>query len=302
MRCSCPKCNANITPEIHDIPDEGGVTKCPDCGANFLLRKESFARRALHKGSDISCANCGSELGPSIYCPGCNTLYPDYLVAETFSASKRQLDKLLAGFKGLFPARKAVVAKYEPGVAAAEPKKGVKLPGQPLQIAIIIVAFIAAAVGGGIYYFKEKAETDFTDNYFKTLYGVKTSADYGLNVCNKVVAEWTAQGLSPKLAPNELLFLKRGKEDVDRDIKRIVKVPEKFKTSHADLLALNEIHLKINATASTPAGTADTFAASVAKLDEEFRKSAGKLKSSLPPRLATGLEERKTNYKELAKL
>ena len=98
MTCTCPKCNAEIELDPADIPAEGSFNKCSACNTNLEIRKESFAKRALYKSTEISCAECGSPPGTSIYCQNCHAIYPEILVIETSSAAKKQFGKILASF------------------------------------------------------------------------------------------------------------------------------------------------------------------------------------------------------------
>src|SRR5689334_11305119 len=88
MNCSCPKCSASIEVEIPLGTEEGTAGKCHECKAKFPVRRESFASRALWKPEEVSCAECGHRLGHSIFCPGCRTLFPDYIVFQPAKAGR----------------------------------------------------------------------------------------------------------------------------------------------------------------------------------------------------------------------
>src|SRR5512136_611053 len=94
MTCTCPKCKAEI--ELAEIPPESSSHKCSACNANLEIRKESFAKRALYKSSEISCAECGNPPGTSIYCQSCHAIYPEILVIEASCGAKKQLGKIIA--------------------------------------------------------------------------------------------------------------------------------------------------------------------------------------------------------------
>jgi hypothetical protein len=302
MNCSCPKCKNRVTPDVPVIPAEGCFTKCPECNTGFQVRTESFARRALHKGDDISCANCGSSLGPSIYCPGCHALYPDYLVTESSSAASRQLGRILAIFKkSIKLGSKAPKAPSHRDVSGPEPKRaGIKLPGKPLQLAVSLVIVIACIGGGGFFYYQNKVETETAENYVRALFGIKSIRDLSIKVSTKVVTDWKNQpATTPRLSAGELTSLTRARADIDILMKRLESTPEKFAPSKAALLKLNDTSIKLQNSATSPAGSPTTYGDNVKKWDDEFSRTAGEVKSTMLPRITETFNASKTKYKSL---
>jgi len=303
MTCFCPKCDAQIEFDPADIPAEGAFNKCSECSTNFVIRKESFARRALHKSDNISCAECGSHPGASIYCQACHAIYPDFLVVETSSAAKKQLGKILASLNVLKNLKIGGSAKPSYERQTASPikpgkAKGLSLPGQPAQIAAVIATIIIFAAAGGYYWYQNKLETQYSRNYVRALFVIKTSRDFEIRVSNRLAAAMKT-GAAAALTPDEQKSAAAGKTDVDMLIKRLGKVPKKFTASNDALIKLNESYAKLHSTVASPAGMSDTYLAAVKKTENDFIKVAGELKAGLPEKISTQLAESRKKYKQL---
>jgi len=304
MTCTCPKCNAEIELNPAEIPAEGSFHKCSACSTNLEIRKESFAKRALYKSNEISCAECGSPPGTSIYCQSCHAIYPELLVVETSSAAKKQLGKIVASFNLLKAIKlggpsKAHQDSYSHTPSPGKDKgKGVKLPGQPAQLAVILALLFVAAVAGGYIWYQNKIATEYSQQYVRVLLGMKTARDVDVAISNRVAASWKA-GASPTLTGAEQKSIALAKKDVDNLMQRIGKVPEKFTASNEALKKLYGSYDKLHAAAKTTAGTSETYASSVRASDEEFKKSAGELKAGLPEKISAILGESRKKYKPL---
>ena len=194
MTCSCPKCTAQNEFAPSDIPSDGLFNKCAECGTNFVIRKESFARRALHNSDEISCAECGSRPGASIYCQNCHAIYPDFLVIDTSSAAKKRLGKLLATLTALknlkiggtaTPSVESyTAAPVKPGKA-----KGLSLPGQPAQLFAILIVILLLSAGGGYYWHQDKQEAKYTASYIRALIVVKMGRDFDIKISSRLAAD-----------------------------------------------------------------------------------------------------------------
>lgn len=293
MNCFCPKCSASITPDIRELPAEGAFLKCPECSAGFSLQRETFARRALRKGAQVSCAECGSQLGPTIYCPGCHAIYPDYLVTETSSAARKKLAKLLRSLSGSGKKKTAHVwlGHEQRGGTATAATKGGRLPGKPLQLVLALILLIALAGGGGFYYYQDRAEQEYAEKYVRALSGIKTAATHNIQLSTKLINDWrtTQTPTPPSLTSQELKSLASGRSDLEAMLKRIEEPPEKFAPSREAIKKYHESYLKLNTLLTTPPSSLDSFADSAKKLEADFRKSGRELKAGLPPKIADRL-------------
>lgn len=308
MNCSCPKCKADITEELSFIPDEGVFLRCPSCNTNFNVRKESFATRAQHTGDDISCAECGSRLGPAIYCRECHALYPDFYVAETSSAAKKQMEKFFSRLAAINRLGKTGDkkqhhhAEYDaPAATAKKNGKGLRLPSNPVKFTASLAILLIILGCGGFYYYTQKIENDYMSKYVNALFVIKTSEDYNKKICEKTLADWQAKQLpaAPALVSSEQTFLSRGVKETELVMKDIPKPPEKFKASGDALVQLYEIYKKHQKLAAAPSGTPESFIAESRKLDDSFRKGATALKTTIPEKLTDKLNESKVKFKEL---
>lgn len=303
MTCSCPKCNAQSEFDPTDILSEGSFNKCTECGTNFVIRKESFARRALHKSDAISCAECGNTPGPSIYCQSCHAIYPDFLVIEASSAAKKQLGKILATLNVLKHLKIGGAAQpsfesYAP--AQSKPGKSVGLPG-PAQLFAVLVVVLLLAGGGGYYWHQDKLATKYTQRYVRALISIKMSRDLDVKVSDRLAAVMKTGG-SPALTADEKETSKLAKTDVDLVMKKIDNVPDKFTASNDSLKKLYDTYAQLHATVISPSGSADLYSGAVKKIDDDFRKTSRELKSGLPERISAQVAESGKKFKALQDL
>lgn len=306
MTCSCPKCTAQIEFDPTDIPSDGLASKCSECGASFAIRKESFARRALHKSDEISCAECGSSPGPSIYCQSCHAIYPDFLVMDTSSEAKRRLAKLLAKLQVLKHlkiggAAHPSVETYTAAPATAGKAKGISLPGQPAKLGIILAVILLLSLGGGYYWYQDKQLTKYTESYVRALLIIKKGRDSEIKISDRIVADMR-KGASTSLTAFEQKSVLSAKTDADNLMKKIDTVPKKFMASNDSLKKLYDTFSLLHTTVTSPAGSADVYSGAVKKVDDDFRKIARELKSGLPERISEQVAESSKRFKELQDL
>lgn len=306
MNCFCPKCSATITPDLRELPDDGAFLKCPECNTGFSLQRESFAKRALRKGAQISCAECGSPVGTTIHCHICHALYPDYYVTETSSAAKKKLDRLIAAMNR---PRHKVAQATQPHetrqMSAATPTvQGTKPRGKSLQFAITVIVLLALLGGGGFYYYQDKTEKEYAEKYVRTLFIIKTAADLNIRLSTKFVNDWQASRApnAPGLTAQELKSLKSAKSDVEIQMTRIDNAPQKLSPSRDAISAYHASYLKLHAlTVSSPASL-DSFASSAKRLEDNFRRAGKELKSGMPEKIAVTFKENLTKYTTLQEL
>jgi Acyl carrier protein phosphodiesterase len=307
MTCSCPKCNAQIEFDSAVIPPDGSFNKCSECGTNFVISKESFARRALHKNDEISCSECGSHPGSSIYCQSCHAIYPEFLTIETSSAAKRGFGKIIASLNLLKNLKIGGSAKpsYESyDTAPARPGKTksiIPTPSGPAQLAVVLIVLILLPLGGGYYWYQDRMATKYTENYVRALLGVKMARDFDIRVSDRLSADMKKGG-SSSLTAAEQKSAELAKGNVDLLMKKIDNVPAKFSASDDSLKKLYDTYSLLHTTVTSATGSADVYSGAVKKIDDDFRKSARDLKSGLPERISTQLGESSKKFKTLQEL
>ncbi len=306
MTCTCPKCKAEFEFDVTAIPAEGSFDKCSACNVNLVIRKESFAKRALYKSSEIACAECGSPPGISIYCENCHAIYPEILLIETSSATKKQLGKILASLNLLRNLKLTATAKshkegFSPTPASGKTKgKGVKL-GSPLQVALTLLLILGVVAAGGYFWYQDKVATEYSENYVKAIMGMKSARDFEIKTSNSLAGSWKAGGVAT-LAEKEVKLLASSRKDVDTLMKRIGKVPPQFTASNEAIIKLNNSFGKLHAAVTDTSGTSDIYAVTVRKNDDEFLSSAKALKAGLAGKLADIFNESARKYKTLQDL
>jgi hypothetical protein len=302
MKCLCPKCKTDIINESPEIPDEGIFLECPECKTTFNIKKESFTRRSLYKNSEISCSECSSEPGSTIYCQNCHAIYPDFLVTESSSAAKKQFGKIF----GLLKAFNRISVKKPNSIAASQAPqkqiaiKGIKLPGQ-LTLYLTLLILVLLIGGSGVYYYLDKIESAYVNDYIAALYVIKTAEDYNNKICEKISNDWktTPSAATISLTAAEKTFLSRGVKDTELVVKNLSNPSKKYLASYDALTKLLEIYKKHQALTAIPTGTPESFGTSARNLSDEFRKHATVLKAALPKKLAEKLSASKAKLKEL---
>jgi len=305
MTCSCPKCNDQIALDPIDIPIDGSFNKCSACGTNFVVQKESFARRALHKNAEISCAECGSQPGASIYCQNCHAIYPDFLIIDTSSATKRQLGRLsktLSSFNNLKlgGSAKSSIDSYNAPTSKPTTSTGLNLSGKTAQI-IIILVIISLIGGGGYYWYQDKLATKYTGNYLRAILGIKMARDLDLRISARIVNDMKT-GTTAALTVAEQKSAASAKSDVEILIKKLDKVPQKFMASHDSLNKLYAAYSELHTAVTVPSGSSEIYTGTVKNIDDDFRKSAQELKAGLPEKISSRLSESTKKFKALQDL
>jgi len=306
MTCSCPKCDEQITLDSSDIPSEGSFNKCSACSTSFVVNKGSFACRALHKGDTISCAECGSNPGASIYCQHCHVMYPDFLFIETSSPMKRKISKILSSLNALKNFKLGGTTKVYGNSYSGEPfsqgqAKAVNSTARPAQLLVVVAVIIALLAGGGYYWYQDKLAAKYTENYIKALLGVKMARDLDLKFSSRLSVDMKT-GASPILTAIEQKAAVSAKNDVDTLMKRIDNVPAKFTASQNSLTRLYDSYSKLHTAVTSPAGSSDQFSTSINNIDADFKNNARELKSGLPEKISTQLSITSKKFKALQDL
>lgn len=301
MTCFCPKCTAQIDFDASNIPAEGSFTKCSECGSNLVISKESFARRALYKSNEISCAECGSHPGSSIYCQNCHAIYPDFLVTSTSSTTKKQLGKILAilsKFNRISVNTPTTVKYTDGGVTSPAKAKGFNKPSHPAQLAAVITAITLILSGGGYFWYQEKTASTYTENYVRALFVIKSAKDVEMKIGARLAADMRT-GASSTLTASEQKSANAAKSDADLVMAQIGKIPSKFMANDDALKKLSASYSNLHTTITSPSGGADIYSAAVKKMDDDFKQNASTLKAGLPEKISAKLNESTKKYKSL---
>lgn len=304
MKCLCPKCSSNIELDLNEIPEDGSFNKCPQCSTGFLVKKVSFASRALHKGTELTCAECGENPGISVYCQNCHAIYPDFYVTESSSAAKKQFGRIFSIFnKGSkLSAKTASTSQYTDfGIKSQETKGGFNLPGQPAQVKAIFAIIVIAAVVGGFLWYRDRVETKYAEKYVRALYSIKSAADLDNKVATRISTDWKASmaANAPQPSKEEIIYMARASKDVETTVKNIGEAPKKFIPSHENIIKLHTTYTNLHAFMAKPSGSMDSYASTTKRLDDEFRENSKALKSGLPEKIVNTISTSKKKYKAL---
>jgi len=311
LSCSCPKCSAKIELPLASLVEDASPHSCPACKARFVLTRETFARRATRKASEINCALCGGELDHSQYCPSCKAIYPDYFAAEFPDAAKKrawQSRDLFGGLKNFsfeWRSSKTTTVDYKPVLMDSEPwKEPVGWQKKNIVIGVsVLVAVILIASGTSIYFHKQ-AKKKYATSYVMALYGIKTSTDLGLKMCGKISADWMAKGgvslnSPPRITVDEENKLTKVKVQTEKYLQKLNDPPTAFTEANGKLLKLNELSTKLHTAALNPSGPLTSFIDLTQKTEGEFIAATADLKKALPTELSTELELARVKYRAM---
>jgi len=296
MNCTCPKCKASTHIDHSEITEKGIDRICDACKSRFWLYRESFGGRALKKRGEIFCAACGGELDRSIACPSCGILYPEYVFAQaTKAVPKRTVHVRSTYYIRRRPARKPLPKKT---VTQKKPVKKLKIVNKYTISAAILAALTLV---GSVVYSKYQAGKEYSSNYTKVLYGIKTGTDLSLKPFEKIASS-SASSFSPldpapSLSSNEQARLNTIKTQIDKNMKKTENPPEKFVSAKENLNKLYGVYVKIHALALQSSGSIRDSLESAENLKTEFKKSSGELKSALPKQLSDELENARAKYR-----
>ena len=315
MMCTCPKCHAKIELDLPEVTEAGSPAACPACNARFTVHRESFGGRALRKTSEISCASCGSELGPQMHCPNCGAQFPDYLVAGIGRKRARREGKKVKLKSNPFPQTQQASSQLptlemsmrpEAAKHAPAPSTGSKYP-KPLVLGITLLVAVALIAAGSVFYLKHKAEKEYTKNFVRATYCIQTGTDKALKTSARVSAEWKA-----KLDTGQSYTARPGVEDekdfnlvdtqLDQALQKLGKPPEKFASCNERITKLQAVYTKMRALILVPGNSLPAYLDTTAKLDSEYSQAIKEYKSGIPEELMKGLLNASLKYKGLRKL
>lgn len=314
MTCHCPKCAAKIAIDLSQIPDGVAANTCPECKTHFVLTRESFARRAYRKKGEINCAECGEQLGHTLHCPECKSLYPEYLAAEFPDAARKRANQN----RDLFSSLKIISFEWRPKTApasgykpvrkeSAHAPKTVDLKRRKIIAGVCTLVILALAAVATNFYLQNKAKKQYVTTYVMALYGIKTGADLSLKSCAKISADWKAktdagQNTPPRIISTDEAKLTKIKTQTDKYLQKMTKPPSKFAKANEDITRLNEIYTKLQSAAINPSSTLSGFDAQVSKAETDFKQAASELKKNLSDELSTEFEIGKSKYRGLKEL
>lgn len=239
------------------------------------------------------CSTCGEELGPSTYCPGCGTLYPDYCVVSKKKPAQRAFEKKPFSLglslprstgKSATPVRNQKMKAGSGGGGSNDLRRQLLMVGAG-------IAFLAVIAVVALLYMQDRAEKKFTREFVVALYGVKSGTDQCLKNC-ALLASGT------RLVDKDLAQLKSVKAEIATALEVLSPPPEKFSDAYTRLGNLSGTYEKLYTLCVTSAPSAQ-IATSAGALEAQFNTQAQQLKSALPPPLLAELTAKASRYSNL---
>lgn len=239
------------------------------------------------------CSKCGEELGPSTYCLGCGTLYPDYCVVYSKKPAKRSF-KTKAFSLNLSLAKSERKSESKSGIA--KPTNGGRKTGSSnLRRQLLMVgagiAFLAVIALLALLYIQNRAESKFTKEFVVALYGLKSGTEHCLKKSEIL-------GNGTRLGDKDLAQLKSVKGEISTALQVLSPPPKKFNELHAQLGILSDTYEELYKLCITAAPSMQT-ATSAKALEMRFIKQAKEMKSALPPELLAELTAKVPRYTNL---
>lgn len=301
MKCSCPKCSAVLEVDLPESPVEVGGVKCSECKSKFPVRLESFATRALWKADEIWCIQCASHLGNSTFCPGCKALFPDYMVLQP---AKKRDDRTLWEKIAVFEARSYKPARSLSTVSYDRPQFARKSVAKPLAVVAILLLVMALLASGGLAYRNYQKEQQYTADYIRALYGIKSGVDFTLATSTRIASEWkiamdAGKTYTPQLKVEEETRLSSIKSKIDLLMQKTETPPIKFAAAKEKLTRLYAKYGAAQKLVFTPLGTLATFADSAGKTDRDLKQGLQEVKANMPAELAEEFKNGQAKYRNL---
>lgn len=317
MKCSCPKCNAEIELVLPEVTEAGTPASCPLCKARVVVHRESFGARVFRKSGEISCATCGEMLGPQTYCASCGANFPDYLV---ISLGRKPISKVKTVKLKSSPFSKQIslrpsLPKLEPtaprdakpatrGVAAK--KKGPAV-SRPMVIALVALAIVAVAVGGVLTFLQHKKAAAYSKSFIDAAYCMQTAVDKAVKANSKVAADWKAkadagQSAVPRLNADEEKDLRTIKAQVESLLQKTKEPPKKYEQASDKLNRLYTAYLKVHNLALQPPTSETALTEATGRVENDYRNVARDFKASLPPDLMNEMKQASRRHPNLKAL
>jgi len=292
MKCTCPKCRAEIEIDLPELPQEEMPASCPACKAAFKLYKESFGARALRKASELHCASCGAQLGAQPHCSNCGVPFPEYYLVsigrkkgrrpskkvKTRSRSAGKRAKITSQLPSLETAMKEEAAAAKPRAAV-----GARFSKNTLLAAYAVI-FLLVAAAGGAFYLKKQAEHTYAKNFVLAVYCINTGEDDSVKASQRIINDWTTAGEAsrPRLSMEEEKGLNHIAGRIDTIKTKITEEPSAFAGSNAKLAKLQASYEAVRSLVSAPGNSLPNFKDAVSKADVKYKLSVKEFKTGLP--------------------
>lgn len=293
MKCSCPKCSALLPEDLPNIPEKGKNGKCSKCNSTYWIQRESFMLRCYAVTGERYCSHCGEGLGPSTFCPGCGTLYPDYCIVHSKKPAQRLFEKKQITLNFSFPkfAGKSATSGRKQGLIIPEGRTRPSDLRHQLLMVGAGITFLAVVIAVSLFYMQARAESNFIRRFVVVLYGIQSGTDY----CMKM-SELLASG--SRLTDKDLALLRSAKAENTTALGVLSPPPKKFTDIHNQLLKLSGTYEKLNDLCIT-AGPSAEIASSAGALESRFHAQARELKGALPPEMIAEITAKASRFNNL---
>lgn len=293
MKCACPKCSALLTENLPDIPEKGKSGKCSECGSSYWIQRESFVLRCYAVDGERFCCNCRAALGPSTYCPGCGTLYPDYCVVHSKKPAQRAFEKKTFSLGLSLPGRagKSATSTRKQEMKSISYGGGSKDLRRQLMMVGAGIALLAAIAAVAMLYMQDRAESKFAKEFVVALFGIKSGTDQCLKKCALLSS-------GSRLLDKDFAQLKSVKTEIATALQVLSPPPDKFSDAYTRLLTLSRTYEKLYDLCLN-SGPSAAVATSAGALESQFNRQAIELKGALPPPLLAELIDKSSRYRNL---
>jgi hypothetical protein len=164
---------------------------------------------------------------------------------------------------------------------------------------------VVLMVGGiGVVYNIRKAEQEFSKYFVLGIYCINNGVDLNLKQCAKLSADWRAkmsagQNIQPRISPEDVSRLNKGKAEVDNIMLRLNKPPKNFISAQAKITKLYGIYTQMCSLTLAPPSSVAGFTDAVAKSENDYRQAVVEVKTALSPELSADIQKAKAKYKGL---
>jgi hypothetical protein len=315
IECICPKCTGKNEIEFALISVDGLETVCTACNKKINIIRESCACRAKRKSNEINCTNCGRQLDHHTHCHSCGKIFPDYFVTvnpedarrkarnEFYNSKWASLKELKFSFRSS-SARSTQDFAYDYATSRTSDETGIsKLISRKALKLVAGFVVVVALIATGVYAFNSyKSGRQYAENYFKTLYCIKTGLEANLKACESTKAEWeaalqTGRSYVPTMSSRDEIKSSRLHGDIDKLMQTMSNPPAKFAQANEKLLEIHKIYLDSESFMQTPPKTILDLSNKTNNLSKKMSKASQELKAGMPEALKPELEIAKLKYR-----
>lgn len=222
----------------------------------------------------------------------CGRGCPDYCVVQSVKPVVQKQKK--SGFEVSFKRTRRASETSTIDTTQKVPRNSISVSAEQsaggkrlISIAAIAVVAIVLSVGLGMAYLDYKASKEYSKAYLKSLYVMKVGSDLSLGIVDDISTRWSPDNGNtfnpvPIVLEKDLARLNKVKERLSLAMQEIPETPDDFTNVETQLRNLNGVFLKMCDLATDRPQSYQALKSSRVQLENDFNRTVGKIKGSMP--------------------